>query len=76
MVSSARGKVYYNYDLGTVWGEEMSGLSVFYKDAKGDVFHSYSGYRRGDEGAIGAHVYIDLTPKGCSETRPTFSFAD
>ena len=33
----AKGKGYYNYDLREPRGEEVSGLSVFYKDASGDV---------------------------------------
>lgn len=72
----ARGKVYYNYDFREVWGEEMSGVSVFCKNPAGDVFHTYSRYARGDEDALGAYVYIDLTPKGRNETGPTFSLGD
>lgn len=33
---------YYNYDLLEYPAEETHGLSVFYKDAAGDVFHTYS----------------------------------
>jgi len=72
----AQGKVYYNYNLQNVWGEEMSGVSVFAKNAAGDVFHTYSCYARGDEGALGTYVYIDYTPKGRNETGPTFTLAD
>jgi predicted dithiol-disulfide oxidoreductase (DUF899 family) len=42
----AKGKVFYNYDLQPFESEELSGLSVFYKGANGDVFHTYSTSRR------------------------------
>src|SRR6266851_5654879 len=33
----AKGKVYYNFEMSDFQSEEMSGRSVFYKDAAGDV---------------------------------------
>lgn len=63
----AQGKVYYNYDM--VEGfDELPGLSVFYKDEDGTVFHTYSSYARGNEEVISAFVYLDITPKGRNET--------
>lgn len=63
----AAGKVEYNYGL--VEGfDELPGLSVFYKDADGTVFHTYSSFARGNEEVIGAFVYLDMTPKGRNET--------
>ena len=47
---------------------EHHGLSVFYKDASGDVFHTYSTYARGIDLLVGAYNYLDLTPKGRNET--------
>jgi predicted dithiol-disulfide oxidoreductase (DUF899 family) len=47
---------------------EHHGLSVFYKDAGGDVFHTYSTYARGTDLLVGAYNYLDLTPKGRNET--------
>jgi predicted dithiol-disulfide oxidoreductase (DUF899 family) len=47
--------------------DELPGLSVFYKDENGDVYHSYSSYARGNEEVIGAFIYLDLTPKGRNE---------
>ena len=64
------GKVYYNYDVRELRGEERSGNSVFYKDEAGDIFHTYSTFGRGDELLVGAYVYLDLTPKGRNETGP------
>jgi predicted dithiol-disulfide oxidoreductase (DUF899 family) len=31
------------------------------------VFHTYSSYARGNEEAIGAFIYLDITPKGRNE---------
>jgi predicted dithiol-disulfide oxidoreductase (DUF899 family) len=62
-----KGKVYYNYDL--IEGfDELPGLSVFYKDENGDVFHTYSSYARGNEEVNGVFIYLDITPKGRNET--------
>ena len=54
--------------MNDVPGEEVSGLSVFYKDASGNIFHTYSCYARGDEKAVGAYMLLDMTPKGRNET--------
>jgi predicted dithiol-disulfide oxidoreductase (DUF899 family) len=62
----AQGKVEYNYD--TVEGyDELPGLSVFYRDENGAVFHTYSAYARGLDMLIGAYNYLDLAPKGRDE---------
>jgi predicted dithiol-disulfide oxidoreductase (DUF899 family) len=63
----AKGKVYYNYDMTEASIEELPGISVFFKDAAGDVFHTYSSYARGGDLLIGAYNYLDLTPKGRNE---------
>ena len=47
--------------------DELPGLSVFFKDEAGDVFHTYSSYARGNEEVIGAFIYLDITPKGRNE---------
>jgi predicted dithiol-disulfide oxidoreductase (DUF899 family) len=51
-------------------------MSVFYKDADGNVFHTYSCYGRGNEEVLGAYMYLDITPKGRNETGPHFTLAD
>jgi predicted dithiol-disulfide oxidoreductase (DUF899 family) len=63
----AKGRVYYNYDMTEASIEELPGISVFFKDAAGDVFHTYSSYARGGDLLIGAYNYLDLTPKGRNE---------
>jgi len=43
----AKGKVEYNYGLHEFPSEEAPGVSVFYKDASGNIFHTYSHTRAG-----------------------------
>jgi predicted dithiol-disulfide oxidoreductase (DUF899 family) len=45
----------------------MPGVSVFYKDAKGNVYHTYSAYVRGIDILNNAYNYLDLVPKGRDE---------
>jgi predicted dithiol-disulfide oxidoreductase (DUF899 family) len=63
----AKGEEYYNYKTQKMKAEEMPGLSVFAKDAAGEVFHTYSTYARGLDMLIGAYNFIDLSPKGRDE---------
>ncbi|WP_414663656.1 DUF899 domain-containing protein [Horticoccus sp. 23ND18S-11] len=63
----AQGKVRYNYDLMDFPLEEAPGLSVFARDAAGDVYHSYSTYGRGLEPLIGTYALLDLVPQGRNE---------
>jgi len=61
------GTASYNYGTGLPVQEEMPGVSVFYKDPDGDVYHTYSTYSRGIDLMNGAYNYIDLTPRGRDE---------
>jgi predicted dithiol-disulfide oxidoreductase (DUF899 family) len=72
----AGGKVHYNYALTEIDSDELPGLSVFYKDENGDIFHTYSTYARGGELLAGAYNFLDLTPKGRNETGPGFNLTD
>jgi len=60
----SKGEVYYNYTMQKFPSEERPGTSVFYKDAAGNIFHTYSSYGRGLDILIGAYNWLDLTPKG------------
>jgi len=62
-----KGEVYYNYGMQQFPSEERPGTSVFYKDAAGNIFHTYSSYARGLDILIGAYNWLDLTPKGRDE---------
>ena len=63
----AANEVTYNYGKQPFECEEMPGVSVFYKDDAGDVFHTYSTYRRGVEVMMGTYNLLDLTPQGRGE---------
>ncbi|MEO8164776.1 MAG: thioredoxin family protein [Betaproteobacteria bacterium] len=63
----ARGAVYYNYGMTAFPAEEAPGISVFYKDDAGEIFHTYSTFGRGVEVMMGAYYMMDLTPKGRDE---------
>jgi predicted dithiol-disulfide oxidoreductase (DUF899 family) len=58
-----------NYNFGTVdfAMDEGPGLSFFYKDPSGQIFHTYSTYARGGEEMIGAYFFLDRAPKGRDE---------
>jgi predicted dithiol-disulfide oxidoreductase (DUF899 family) len=72
----AKGNVYYNYEVRESTSEgEAPGTSVFYKDATGDIFHTYSSYARGGDILIGAYNYLDLVPKGRDEDALAFTMA-
>jgi predicted dithiol-disulfide oxidoreductase (DUF899 family) len=61
------GTGYYNYEQIKPWGPEAAGISVFYKDAQGGMYHTYSCYQRGLDMMNDAYHYLDLTPKGRDE---------
>jgi predicted dithiol-disulfide oxidoreductase (DUF899 family)/uncharacterized damage-inducible protein DinB len=61
------GKRLYNFGTMDTFGEEAPGLSVFYKDGNGEIFHTYSTYARGLDILLTAYNFIDMTPKGRDE---------
>jgi predicted dithiol-disulfide oxidoreductase (DUF899 family) len=71
----ANGAVDYNFDRREFPSEEAPGVSVFYKDEHGQVFHTYSAYARGLDLLIGAYNYLDLVPKGRDEDALPFTMA-
>jgi predicted dithiol-disulfide oxidoreductase (DUF899 family) len=71
-----KGEAYYNYEIRKVGIDELSGRSVFYKDADGDVFHTYSSYGRGGDLMLGTYNILDLMPKGRNETGPNHNMTD
>jgi predicted dithiol-disulfide oxidoreductase (DUF899 family) len=58
---------FYNYSTMDPDGEDREGVSVFYKDASGVVYHTYSAYARGIDMLNTAYHYLDLVPKGRDE---------
>jgi predicted dithiol-disulfide oxidoreductase (DUF899 family) len=63
----ARGDVYYNYGRRRFPQSEGPGISVFYRDDTGQLFHTYSAYARGLDVLLGTYNYLDLAPKGRDE---------
>jgi predicted dithiol-disulfide oxidoreductase (DUF899 family) len=68
-----KSEMYYNYETQELASEEMPGLSVFYRDKNGDVFHTYSTYARGLDILVGAYNFLDLVPKGRDEDQLDFT---
>lgn len=71
----AEGRVEYNFDLVEFPSAEAPGISVFYKDQNGDIFHTYSAYARGSENTINTYNYLDYVPKGRDEDDLPFTMA-
>jgi predicted dithiol-disulfide oxidoreductase (DUF899 family) len=69
----AEGKAYYNYESKPNTLSEQVGISVFYENDRGEVFHTYSCYSRGVDMLNGAYHYLDLVPKGRDEDGFKFS---
>jgi predicted dithiol-disulfide oxidoreductase (DUF899 family) len=63
----SNGQFYYNYGYDGFPSEEAPGLSVFYKDESGAIYHTYSTFARGAEPMLGVYALLDLMPKGRDE---------
>jgi len=62
-----KNEVSYNYTNSEFISDELPGLSVFYQDEDGNVFHTYSAYARGLDILVGTYNFLDLVPKGRNE---------
>lgn len=75
----ASGRASYNFGLAGEWAaglQDLSGDSVFYKDAEGRIFHTYSAYGRGGEQFLGIYRFLDVMPRGRNENGPYHSLGD
>jgi predicted dithiol-disulfide oxidoreductase (DUF899 family) len=61
------GKMIYNYAPLKMDIDEREGVSAFYKDSNGDVYHTYSSYARGIDLLNTTYNFLDLTAKGRDE---------
>jgi predicted dithiol-disulfide oxidoreductase (DUF899 family) len=68
----AKKKAVYNYVTQDPGPAEREGVSVFFKDPKGRVFHTYSAFARGIDMLNTAYHYLDLAPKGRDEAGHDF----
>ena len=71
----AKGRVEYNFDLVQFPSAEAPGISVFYKDQDGNIFHTYSAYARGTENTVNTYNYLDYVPKGRDEEGLPFTMS-
>jgi predicted dithiol-disulfide oxidoreductase (DUF899 family) len=61
------GAKVYNFGTSGFGTEEAPGISAFYRDDAGDIFHTYSCFARGLDMMNAAYHYLDLTPRGRHE---------
>ena len=67
------GKVFYNFGRVAFPQEEAPGISVFFKDDAGAVFHTCSTFGRGVESMMGTYDFLDITPKGRDEEQLSYT---
>jgi predicted dithiol-disulfide oxidoreductase (DUF899 family) len=63
----ANKRAFYNFTLRDPLAPEREGHSIFFKDASGAIFHTYSCYDRGNDKLNIHYHYLDLVPKGRDE---------
>jgi predicted dithiol-disulfide oxidoreductase (DUF899 family) len=63
----ASGAKSYNFGTRAPYSDENPGMSFFYKDPSGTIFHTYSVYGRGLDALLGTYVILDRAPKGRDE---------
>ena len=63
----AKKEGFYNYEVQNPRALQREGISVFYKDQAGSIFHTYSTYARGIDLMNTTYNYLDLVPKGRDE---------
>jgi len=63
----AREEAFYNFTTRDPGVTDREGVSVFFKDPAGRVFHTYSTYARGIDMLSVDYQYLDLVPKGRDE---------
>jgi len=69
------GKIHYNYRESAFAATELPGISVFAKDAEGQIYHTYSTYSRGLDNVNVAYQLLDLLPEGRNEDELDFTMA-
>jgi predicted dithiol-disulfide oxidoreductase (DUF899 family) len=71
----ATGKVYHNFNMEAFPGTDAPGISVFYKDKEGNIFHTYSAYARGTETTMNTYNFLEYVPKGRDEEGLSFTMS-
>lgn len=71
-----QGTAEYNFAKQTADSpRELPGVSVFARDGRGTVFHTYSCYARGLDMLNAAYHYLDLVPNGRDEAGLSYPMA-
>lgn len=73
---AARRAIYNFEEFDPEGMADLSGNSVFYKNEKGEIFHTYGTFGRGGEQFLGIYAYFDVLPKGREEYGPRHSLPD
>jgi predicted dithiol-disulfide oxidoreductase (DUF899 family) len=63
----SQGKAFFNYTVQDPGAHEREGHSVFARNARGEIFHAYSCYSRGNEPLNVHYHYLDMVPRGRDE---------
>lgn len=61
------GKLFYNYADLEMDMDEREGVSAFYQDRQGNIYHTYSAYARGIDLLNTTYNFLDLTARGRDE---------
>jgi len=69
-----KNEVTYNYSKQPYFIDEMAGVSVFIKNERNEIFHTYSTYARGLDMLNASYNYIDLAPRGRNEEEGIMSW--
>src|SRR5262249_53889735 len=64
----AEGKAYYNYEVRPIDVSDEVGISVFYKNERREVFHTYSCYSRASTCSMVPTITSTLCPKAAMRT--------
>jgi predicted dithiol-disulfide oxidoreductase (DUF899 family) len=61
------GKLFYNYKHVAMDMEEREGVSAFYRNRRGEIFHTCSAFTRGIDSFNNTYNFLDLTALGRHE---------
>ncbi|MEH7416436.1 thioredoxin family protein [Neobacillus drentensis] len=62
-------QAFYNYTMQNPMSTDREGVSVFYKNESGNIYHTYSTYARGIDMLNITYQFLDLVPKGRQDDR-------
>jgi predicted dithiol-disulfide oxidoreductase (DUF899 family) len=60
-------RAFFNYTWQDPVDTQREGISVFYRDDQGRIYHTYSTFARGIDIVNSTYNFIDMTPKGRDE---------